>query len=136
MENYTLLYIIVALFVLQFIVMRYYVQSSIEDNNSRNNKKIIKKLSGQISSTFDQYLGGSSEAHMRFQGHPSAMSSASRAHGNAMVGSAVSTERTGQRRPRVAGQHSRHTVDVDSIEDPAENIEDDEGQHQENETNE
>lgn len=135
MENYTLLYIILALFVIQFIVMRYYVQSSIEDNNSRNNKKIIKKLSGQISSTFDQYLGRSTEGQMRYQGQPSAISY-NRGHDDAMIGSAVSTDRTGQRRQSAVGHHSRHSVDVDSIEDPAENIGNDEGQDQENETNE
>jgi hypothetical protein len=58
LDNYTLLYIIIALFVVQLLVTRYYVQWSIEDSGHTNNKKIIKKLSGQINSTFDQYMGG------------------------------------------------------------------------------
>ena len=52
-----LLYITISLFIVQFIIMRYYVQSNIDDNNQKNNKKLIKKISHQIGSTFDQYMG-------------------------------------------------------------------------------
>jgi hypothetical protein len=57
LDNQTILYIIIALFVVQFLVMRYYVQSTIEASNQKNNKKIVKNLTHQIKSTFDQYMG-------------------------------------------------------------------------------
>ena len=55
LSNQTLLYIIIGLFILQFVVMRYYVNSTIEQEKHTNNKKIIKQLTEQINSPFDKY---------------------------------------------------------------------------------
>lgn len=57
LDNQTLLYIVIALFVVQFFVMRYYVQSTIGEDLDKNNKKMVKKFSNQINRTFDQYMG-------------------------------------------------------------------------------
>ena len=58
LDNQILLYIIIALFIVQFFVMRWYVQASIEDSQHKNNKKIVKRVTDQIGSTFDRYMGG------------------------------------------------------------------------------
>lgn len=58
LDNYTLLYIIIALFIVQLLITRYYVISTVEASEHTNNKRIVRKLSGQINSTFDQYMGG------------------------------------------------------------------------------
>jgi hypothetical protein len=47
--------------VVQFLVTRYYVASSIHANNQTNNKKIVRKISEQIDRTFDQYMGNGRE---------------------------------------------------------------------------
>ena len=104
LENHTLLYIIIAFFVVQLLVMRYYVQSSIEDSNHKNNKKIVKKLTGQISTTFDQYMGGNRLP-------------------NRVQDVMEREDGMGQRRPD-------RREDVDSIEDPAENVEEDDVQEE------
>jgi len=95
LDNQTLLYILIVLFVVQLFIMRYYVQSSIEENNNKNNKKVIKKLTGQISATFDQYMGGN--RHLQEK----------------MSDEEMYRKRTSRR------------DDIDSIEDPAENVEGD-----------
>lgn len=57
LDNQTLLYIIIAICIIHFFAMRYYVRLTIKTDLERNNKKIVKKLSGKISSTFDRYMG-------------------------------------------------------------------------------
>lgn len=106
MDNQTLLIIMIVLFVLQFLIMRYYVQSTIEENNHKNNKKIIKRLTEQISTTFDQYMGGDPR-HTNVQQAP----------GQYLRTSGVSRQQNYGEKER-----SRKTEDVDSIEDPAEHI--------------
>lgn len=103
-ENQTLMYIIIAFFVVQLLVMRYYVQGSIEDNNYKNNKKVIKKLTGQIGATFDQYMGGNRlTGLMQHQSHQQI-----RDYDD------IPDRRSPVRRD-----------DMDSIEDPAEDVEED-----------
>src|SRR5437016_1418202 len=99
-DNQTLLYVIIAFFVVQIFITRYYVNTSIEDNNRINNKKIIKKISGQVSTTFDQYMGN------RLKSNPD-----------------VHQEKPHHDR----NQHANHKrpYDMDSIVDPAENVDDD-----------
>ena len=58
-ENQTLFFIIIGVFIVQFLVIRYYVLNTIEQENRINNKKMIKKVSNQINSTFDEYMGHS-----------------------------------------------------------------------------
>lgn len=98
LDNQTLLYIIIALFVVQLFVMRYYVQSSIEESEHKNNKKVIKKLTGQINATFDHYMGGNRQ----------------------MVQQERIREEHDTRRP--------HRDDMDSIDDPAEYVEEEDPQ--------
>jgi hypothetical protein len=57
-DNQTLLYIIIGCFIAQFLIMRYYVQSTIEYDIHHNNKKLIKRMSDEIGTTFAHYLGG------------------------------------------------------------------------------
>jgi beta-lactamase regulating signal transducer with metallopeptidase domain len=59
MENQTLLYIIIGVFIVQFLILRYYVLNTVEKENKKNNKRLIKKVSKQINSTFDKYMGNS-----------------------------------------------------------------------------
>jgi len=66
LDNQNLLYIIIALFVVlivQLFVMRWYVNASIEDAQHKNNKKIVKRVTDQIGSTFDRYMGGGNSKH-------------------------------------------------------------------------
>lgn len=53
LDNQTLLYIIIGLFVIQIFIVRYYVQSTVESNN----KKVTKSFTGCIDTTFDKYVG-------------------------------------------------------------------------------
>jgi len=59
MENQTLLYIIIGVFIVQFLILRYYVLNTVEKENKKNNKRLIKKVSKQINFTFDKYMGNS-----------------------------------------------------------------------------
>lgn len=102
LDNHTLLYIIIALFVVQLLVMRYYVNSSIDDANHKNTKKIIKKLSGQISVTFDQYMGNNKQNVQQEKEY-------------------VDRRRVENR--RVESRQVINNID-DSIDDPAEDIND------------
>lgn len=61
LDSQTILYVVIGLFFVQLFIMRYYVGSSIEESHHRNNKKLIKKISTQIDSTFDRYMGNRSE---------------------------------------------------------------------------
>lgn len=106
LDNQTLLYIILILCVVQFVVMRYYVQSSVDDSISRNNKKITKKISSQIGTTFDKYMGSASTSVHR---------------GHDQDADYQEYEHPPQRRH--SGHHRRSRVDEDSIDDPAEDIE-------------
>lgn len=99
-DNQTLLYIIIALFIVNFFVMRWYVQSSIETSQHSNNKKLIKKLTDHIGSTFDQYMG----ANMKHQNRQE-------------------TREDPRRR------YNRHQRDVDSIDDPVDDIDHDDYEH-------
>lgn len=58
-ENQTLLYIILGVFVVHLLVMRYYVIYTVEKENKKSNKRLIKKVSKQINTTFEQYMGRS-----------------------------------------------------------------------------
>lgn len=98
LDNQTILYIIIGLFIVQLLIMKYYVQSAIDDGNHRNNKKIIKKMSEQIGMTFDQYMGGNRSNNERND---------TRDNDN--------RKRSGYGKPR---------EDIDSIEDPADDIND------------
>ena len=89
--------------------MRYYVQLSIEDNNHKNNKKVIKKLTGQISATFDQYLGKNGNGNMNRQ--PPLQQKRGYDDGG------------GDDRRRLNRRH-----DMDSVEDPAEDVEEEDHQ--------
>ena len=95
LDNQALMYIIIALFVIQYLAMRYYVQTSIEEHKHKNNKKVIKKVTDQNSTTFDQYMGKNG-SYQHDTGH------------NITPVSKRSIQRQRQRN------------DVDSIEDPAE----------------
>lgn len=104
LDNQTLLYIIIAFFVVQLLVMRYYVQTSIEESNHKNNKKVVKKLTGQISATFDQYMGQNRQAPPQ------------------------------QERGREDAPDRRRPArrdDMDSVEDPAEDVEEEEDPQEE-----
>ena len=57
LDNQTLLYVIIGLFVVQLIIMKYYTQYNIEESLHRNNKKLVKKLATQVNDTFEQYMG-------------------------------------------------------------------------------
>lgn len=57
LDNQVLLYIIAIVFIIQFIITKYYVSYNIDTAMKKNNKRLIKKLSGQINSTFDEYMG-------------------------------------------------------------------------------
>jgi len=57
-DNQTLLYIVIALAIVQFLLMRYYVSSSLESEFHQNNKKIIRRVTGQMQTTLQQHLGG------------------------------------------------------------------------------
>ena len=57
LDNQTLLYIVIAFFIVQFLIMRYYVNSTVEDNTHKNNKKIVKKMASHIGATFEEYMG-------------------------------------------------------------------------------
>ena len=60
----TLIGIVLICVAMQFLLIRYYVSSSILANNHTNNKKIIRKISEQIDRTFDQYMGhGNGHGH-------------------------------------------------------------------------
>jgi len=56
-DNQTLLYIVIVLSIIQFLLMRYYVSSSLEAESHQNNKKIIRRMTGQIQTTLQQHLG-------------------------------------------------------------------------------
>lgn len=72
-DNKTILILLSIIIVLQILAIRYYVASSIEDAQSRNNKKIIKKITGEINTTFDQYIGQPKQIEQNYQQeyHPS-----------------------------------------------------------------
>lgn len=108
LDNQTLLYIIIALFIVNFFVMTYYVKSSIEGYQQENNKKLVKKLTGQIGSTFEQYMGKNKNT--------SEMVSDPR-HAN-MQSDMRHEHMRGQINRKYSGQ------DMDSINDPADDIED------------
>lgn len=57
LDNLTILYIILALSIVQFLLMRYYVASSLETEIHQNNKRLVKRMTGQIQSTLQQHLG-------------------------------------------------------------------------------
>lgn len=57
LDSLTLLYVIIALSIVQFMLMRYYVASNLETEIHQNNKKIIKRVTGQIQTTLQQHLG-------------------------------------------------------------------------------
>ena len=57
LDNQTLLYIILGLFIIQIFVIRYYVQSTVESRIQSNNKKVTKSFTGCIDTTFDKYIG-------------------------------------------------------------------------------
>jgi len=57
LDNQTLLYVIIGLFVVQLLITKYYTQYSIEETVHRNNKKLVKKLATQVNDTFEQYMG-------------------------------------------------------------------------------
>ena len=61
LDNQVLLYIIAIVFIIQFIITKYYVSYNIDTAMKKNNKRLIKKLSGQINSTFDEYMGPNTE---------------------------------------------------------------------------
>jgi hypothetical protein len=92
-ENQTILYIIIAILIFQVIATRYYVLNTIEQENRKNNKKLIKKLSKQINTTFDEYMGNS--------GTPNTMTQMNNIHN----------------RPT-----NQNTIDDDSIDDPIDDI--------------
>ena len=102
-DNQTLLYIIIALFIVNFFVMRWYIQSSIETNQHSNNKKLIKRFTDHIGSTFDQYMGGNMK------------------HGR------QETRQETREDPR--RRYNRHQRDVDSIDDPVDDIDDEYERH-------
>lgn len=58
LDSLTILYIIIALSIVQFLLMRYYVASSLETEIHHNNKRLIKRMTGQIQTTLQQHLGG------------------------------------------------------------------------------
>lgn len=103
-DNQTLLYIIIALFIVQIFVMRYYVQSSIEASQQDNNKKLIKRLTGQIGSTFEQYMGNQNKQHQIRQ---------------EMVSDPKYSNIRGE-----MGRRSNRNQDMDSINDPADDVDD------------
>lgn len=93
LDNQTLLYIIIGLFIVQIFVIRYYVQSTVESRINSNNKRFRKALTGDIDTTFDKYVGRNNRTHPRYQ-------------------------KVGQTNQRM----DYHKNDgIDSIEDPADN---------------
>lgn len=57
LDNNMIMYIMIFLLVIQFLISKYYMSSMIEKSHQHNNKKIVKKLTQQINATFDQYMG-------------------------------------------------------------------------------
>lgn len=55
-DSQTLFFIMIGLFIVQFLIMRYYVSSSQEIEINRNNKKMLKKMTEQIQTTLQQHL--------------------------------------------------------------------------------
>jgi type III secretory pathway component EscR len=56
LDNKTILFIVISLFILQLLIMRYYVNKTIEEEIKNNNKKMVRKISKQISMIFREYL--------------------------------------------------------------------------------
>jgi len=61
LDSLTMLYIILALSIVQFLLMRYYVASSLETEIHQNNKRLVKRMTGQIQTTLQQHLGGGAQ---------------------------------------------------------------------------
>ena len=111
LDNQTLLYIIIGLFIIQIFVIRYYVQSTVESRIQSNNKKVTKSFTGCIDTTFDKYVG--KRSHPRYQ----------------------KVHRTEQKKRQPVNMNEG----IDSIEDPADNEENEptgEKVQEENEENE
>jgi hypothetical protein len=56
LDNHTLFYLIIVLFFVQIVIMRYYVSYSIDVNQYKNNKKMVKKIGTHINTKFDKYM--------------------------------------------------------------------------------
>jgi len=96
-DNQTLLYIIICICVIQFFIMRYYVLNTIEQENKKNNRRLIKKVSKQINTTFDEYIGVSNNGNTMSQLQPE----------------------------QETNQHhiNQNNADIDSIDDPVDELE-------------
>lgn len=66
-DNQTLLYIVIGLFIVNILVMRYYVNSSIDDSLHRNNKKITKTVTKQIDMLFEKYVGSQQQQQPQYE---------------------------------------------------------------------
>lgn len=114
LDNQILLYLIIGLFIVQFLVMRYYVNQCIEYEIHRNNKKIVKKIIDHttmtIASTFEQYMGSANNMQAdECEGGKCMRRPLPARHANA----------------RPTGRPMRHADPTDSVDDPLENGDDD-----------
>ena len=136
LSNQTLLYIIIGLFIVQFVVMRYYVNSTIDQEKHTNNKKIIKQMTEQINSTFDKYADKSrlhsKTGHISESVSPRTPSGYANKYNNRPHMNETDNNMSPDK--QVNKSRSRHTSskqqneyeinnnpDIDSIEDPADN---------------
>lgn len=112
----TLLYIVIGIFIVNLLITRYYVNSSIELSTDKNNKKMIKKISGQIMSTFDRYIVGDNSISM-----------------------SQSNMNTNHKNHKNHKNHNQHhydqpnkKYDIDSVNDPADDPVDDNDDNDDN----
>ncbi len=56
LDNQTMIYIIIGIAVIEFFVCKYFVRHVMETEIQKNNKKILKKVTDQITTTFRQYV--------------------------------------------------------------------------------
>lgn len=62
LDNQTMIYIGIGIAIVYFFVMRYITQRTIETEIQKHNKKILKKVTEQVTSTFRQYVGNDGPA--------------------------------------------------------------------------
>lgn len=129
LNNQTLLFIIIAVFIIQIIIMKYYVQSYVSEDLDKNNKRMIKKISNQIDSTFDQYIIHDHVSHNKSTDNYSQHQDTDR-HNNSVIARKRKTKTKSSVNPNPdQKQSSRKYVqrtnpeDQDSIDDPADDEE-------------
>lgn len=60
-ETQIILLVIIVLFAIQYAICKYQLNSVVECEIHKNNKKLIKKMTDQIAASFEQYMH---EPHM------------------------------------------------------------------------